>query len=141
MPTLDWNVSFHRFETEINGIASFPKKDVVIIYMHCGLFQKKIQRMRTWNFQGYWRAYGNSWNQVKKSAIFTWSKNNNVEFPWDLLFGLGIPKGSSTTLWNFLRWSFVFSRISKDKVTNPKIPGIFWKKYGSTSPAWFVFWE
>ena len=46
---LDWNVSFLRFETEINGIASFPKKNVVIIYMHCGLFQKKLhilQRMR-----------------------------------------------------------------------------------------------
>ena len=41
LPTLDWNVSFLRFETEINGIASFPKKNVVIIYMHCGLFQKK----------------------------------------------------------------------------------------------------
>ena len=41
LPTLGWNVSFLRFETEINGIASFPKKNVVIIYMHCGLFQKK----------------------------------------------------------------------------------------------------
>ena len=41
LPTLGWNVSFLRFETEINGIASFPKKNVVIIYMHYGLFQKK----------------------------------------------------------------------------------------------------
>ena len=38
---LDWNVSFLRFETEINGIASFPKENVVIIYMRFGLFQKK----------------------------------------------------------------------------------------------------
>ena len=46
-----------------------------------------------------------------------------------------------TILWNFLRWSFVFSRISKDKVTNLKIPGIFWKKYVSTTPVWIFFWN
>ena len=27
LPTSDWNVSFLSFETEINGIASFPKKE------------------------------------------------------------------------------------------------------------------
>ena len=45
LTTLDWNVSFLWFEIEINGIASFPKKNkknnIVIIYMHYGLFQKK----------------------------------------------------------------------------------------------------
>ena len=46
-----------------------------------------------------------------------------------------------TILWNFLRWSFVFSRISKDKVTNLKIPGSFWKKCVSTTPVWIFFWN
>ena len=64
-----------------------------------------------------------------------------MEFLWDLVFGLGIPKGCCTILRNFLRWSFVFSRISKDKVTNLKIPGIFWKKYVSTTPVWIFFWN
>ena len=36
-------------------------------------------------------------------------------------------------------WSFVFARISNDKVTNQKIPGIFWKKYVSTTPVWMFF--
>ena len=58
-----------------------------------------------------------------------------------LVFGLGIPKGCSTILWNFQRWMFVFSRISKDKETNLKIPEIFWKKYVSTTPVWMFFWN
>ena len=64
-----------------------------------------------------------------------------MQCPWVLVFGLGIPRGGSTILWNFLRWSFVFSRISKDEVTNLKIPGIFWKKYVSTTPVWIFFWN
>ena len=42
MPNL--NVSRLRFETEINSIASFPKKTVVVIYMYNGLFQKKSKQ-------------------------------------------------------------------------------------------------
>ena len=41
LPMLDWNVSFLKFETVINRIASFPDKNVVIIYMYYGLFQEK----------------------------------------------------------------------------------------------------
>ena len=40
LPTLGWNVSFLRFETEINGIASFPKKNVVIITCIVGYSRK-----------------------------------------------------------------------------------------------------
>ena len=66
---LDWNVFFLRFETEINRIASFPKKNVMIIYMYYGLFKKN-------------------------------PKNEDSEFP-----------------------------------------GIFWKKYVSTTPVWILFWN
>ena len=127
LPTLDWNVSILRFESEINGIASFPKKNVVIIYMHCGLFQKK-KKNEDMEFPGVLKSIWKFQGSSKKECNFHLIKNNHVEFPWDLVFGLGIPKGCSTILWNFWRWSFVFSRISKDKVTNLKIPGIFWKK-------------
>ena len=47
LPTSDWNVSFLRFETEINLNSSFPKKTVVIIYIY-GPFQNKSK-------QGGWR--------------------------------------------------------------------------------------
>ena len=110
LPTLYWNVSFLRFETEINGIASFPKKNVVIIYMHCGLFM---------HIHSYMYCGG----------IVV------------LVFGLGIPKGCSTILWNFQRWRFAFSRIFKDNETNLKIPGIFLKKYVSTTPCLNAFLE
>ena len=33
--------SFLRFENETNWTASFPNKNLVIIYMYYGLFQKK----------------------------------------------------------------------------------------------------
>ena len=45
-----------------------------------------------------------------------------------------------TILWNFLRWSFVFSRISKDKVTNLKIPGFFGKRI-LQPPVWIFYWN
>ena len=40
LPTSDGNVSFLRFEAEINRNSSFPKKTVVIIYIY-GSFQQK----------------------------------------------------------------------------------------------------
>ena len=95
--------------------------------------------LRTWNFQGYWRAYGNSREQVKKEWNLHLIKKI-VEFTCVLVFGLGISKGCSTILWNFQRWSFVFSKISKTKVRNLKISGIFSKKYVN-HPCLDLFWN
>ena len=139
---LDWNVSFLRFETAINWIASFPKKTVVIIYMYHGLFQKKSKQGQRevedmefpgvlksiWKFQGSWR----------KKVEFSPNQKEIVEFLWVLVFGLRISKGCSTILWNLQGWSFVFSRISKGKVTTLKIAGIFSKKYVNTTPVYIL---
>ena len=101
LPTLDWNISFLRFETEINGIASFPKKNVVIIYI-----QKKSKRMRAWNFQGYWKAYCGSskkvirGDQVKKECNFYLIKKQS----YGISMGLGF-----CSSWNSqgLQYNFV----------------------------------
>ena len=102
---------------------------------------KRKSQNKDMEFPGVLKSLWKFQESSKKEYNFHLIKNNHVEFPWVLLFGLGIPKGCSTILWNFLRWSFVFSRISKDKVTNLKIPGIFWKKYVSTTPVWIFFWN
>ena len=65
------------------------------------------------------RACRNSTGELKKKWNFRqWSKKNHVEFPSVLVFRLGDPKVCHTILWNIQTWSFVFSRISKAKVTN-----------------------
>ena len=75
-----------------------------------GYFRKKLQGvLKTWNFQG-------------------WSRKNYVQFPWVLVFGLGISKVCRTILWNFQWWSFVFLGISKGKVTVLNNRGFFSKK-------------
>ena len=65
------NVSFLRFETGKSN-CQFSKKECGD-YLHIlWTIPEKTQRMRTWNFLGYWRrAYGNSRDQVKMSGIFT----------------------------------------------------------------------
>ena len=126
LPMLDWNVSllYQVWNWDKSNCQAFPKKNVVIIYMYYGLFQKKSKEWghgiskvlkSRWEFQG---SSEKEWN-------FHLIQKNHVEFPWILFFGLGIPKGRSTILWNFLRLSFFFSRICKDTVTNLKISGIF----------------
>ena len=68
-------------------------------------------------------------------------KRNSVEFPWVLAFGLGNSNGCSTIWWNFQGWSFNLSGISKEKVTNLKIPGIFFKKVCPQHPLFGFFLE
>ena len=67
----------------------------------------------------------------------------NAEFPGVLVFCFGISKGSSTILWNFQEWSFVFSGISRGKVKKWKIPEGFSKSMSSTllHPVWLFFWN
>ena len=45
-----------------------------------------------WNFQGLIE------DKVELPRV---TKKNNVEFPWFLVFGLGISEGSNKILWNF----------------------------------------
>ena len=84
------------------------------------LLQKKIKQggLRIWNFH-------------------RWSRKGCVEFPWVLVFGLGNPNGCNTILWNFQGWSVILSGISKGKVTNLKVPEVFFKKVcpQSTHPS------
>ena len=75
-----------------------------------GYFRKKLQGvLKTWNFQG-------------------WSRKKYVQFPWVLVFVLGISKVCRTILWDFQWWNFVFLGISKGKVTILNNPGFFSKK-------------
>ena len=84
------------------------------------LLQKKIKQggLRIWNFH-------------------RWSRKGCVEFSWVLVFGLGNPNGCNTILWNFQGWSVILSGISKGKVTNLKVPEVFFKKVcpQSTHPS------
>ena len=101
LPTSHWNVSFLRFDTEINQIASFPKDTVVFIYMYYGLFQKISKRgFMTWNFKVYSRAYGNSRDQeqnfhlIKKNrgismGLGFWSWNSRGEASFFPEFPMG----------------------------------------------------
>ena len=95
--------------------------------MYYGLFQKNPTK-ENMKFPGVlkitWKFRGSS----EKESNFHLIKKNHVAFPWVLVFGHGIPNSCSAILLNFLR-SFIFSRISKDKVTNPKTPGILSEFY------------
>ena len=76
------------------------------------------------------RACGNTRGQLKKKWNFQWcSRKSQVEFPWVLVFELGLSKGCHTILQNFQGWKLVFSGISRGKVTNLKIPGVFSETY------------
>ena len=80
-------------------------------------------------------ACGNSSRQLKKKWNFPgWSRYHD-EFPWVLVFGLGIFKGCHTIFQNFQVWIFVFSRISNGKVINLKVPGFFSKHYVLNPPC------
>ena len=46
-----------------------------------------------------------------------------MEFPWVLVFDLGIFKECQAILQNFQGSKLVFTGISKGKVTNLKLPG------------------
>ena len=127
LPTSHWNVSFLRFDTEINQIASFPKDTVVFIYMYYGLFQKISKRgFMTWNFKVYSRAYGNSRDQEQNFHLI---KKKSWNF-----------HGSRFLVLEFQGWSFVFSRISNGKVTNLKITWIFFEKSMSQLLDWIFSW-
>ena len=68
-------------------------------------------------------------------------EKNSVEFPWVLVFDLGRSNGCDTIWWNFQGWSFILSGISKGKVTNLQIPGVFFKKkYVLNTPCLDFFW-
>ena len=102
---------------------------------------KRKSQNKDMEFPGVLKSLWKFQESSKKEYNFHLIKNNHVEFPWVLLFGLGIPKGRRTLLWIFLRWNFVSSRISKDKVTNLKIPEIFWKCMFQTPLPEFFFWN
>ena len=141
LPTLDWNASFHRFETEINGIASFPKKNVVIIYMHCGLFQKKSKEWRHGISRGIKEDMEIPEIKLKRVQFSPNQKTIMWNFPWVLVFGLGIPKCCST--YNFVEFPEVklcFLQNFQGQSDKPKNSRDF-LKYSSTTHVWFFFSE
>ena len=103
----------------------------------CGLFQKKCKQGRGVEGWGHGfsrgiaeRACGNSRGTLKKKWDFQGcSRKSHLEFPWVLVFDLGISKGCHTILQNFRGQKLVFSGISKGKVTNLKILEGFSEKY------------
>ena len=81
-------------------------------------------RLRTLNFQGYWR--NGMWilqRSIKKDVKFPGSFKKNP-----LVFNFGVFKRCPIILQNFQELKIVFSRTSKVKVTNIKIPGSFYRK-------------
>ena len=86
---------------------------------------KKRKSMR--KFQGSIKK------EVGFLGVINWSRKNHWGFSWVLAFGvvqISKPrKECATILQNFLRWTLFSQKftISKDKVTNWKIPGFFQK--------------
>ena len=100
-----------------------------------------IQGLSAWNFHSRGieeRAHENISVQLKRSGITGGSqRKNNVKFPWVLVFELGVSKGWHTILQNCQGWKLVFSKISKGKVTNLKIPErVFQKSVTTTQLVW-----
>ena len=52
---------------------------------------------------------------------------NNLEFLVVLVLGLKISESCNTVLWSFYGWSPILAPISRGKVKNLKIPGVFSK--------------
>ena len=100
-----------------------------------------IQGLSAWNFHSRGieeRAHENISVQLKRSGITGGSqRKNNVKFPWVLVFELGVSKRWHTILQNCQGWKLVFSKISKGKVTNLKIPErVFQKSVTTTQLVW-----
>lgn len=64
-----------------------------------------------------------------------------VELPGIFVSGFRISKWCDTILWNVQGWSFDFSGISKDRVTNLETTEFFSKKGMSLASVWIFFWN
>ena len=64
---------------------------------------KRKSQNKDMEFPGVLKSLWKFQESSKKEYNFHLIKNNHVEFPWVLLFGLGISKGRRTLLWIFLR--------------------------------------
>ena len=91
------------------------------------------------------RACRNSRGQLKKKWNFQGHsrKTHAEEFPWVLVFNLGIFKECHIILLNFQWWKFVFPGFSKGKVTNLKIlgGGDFSVKHILNPPCFDFIWN
>ena len=102
---------------------------------YIGLFQKKTNKgeggLRIWNFQGH--QSNRVWNFQR------WPRNNYVEFPGVLVFGLGISDRCNTVLHSSHQgWRIDLSEISTEG-NKWRIPGVFQKSMFSTPPPPFCF--
>ena len=90
------------------------------------------------------RACGNSRSQLKKKWNFqgcSRKTDSGISLSlgfWRWNFQNGYRPHN---LQNFQRWKLVFFRISKDKVTNLKIPGFFFIKVYPQPPLFGFFWN
>ena len=117
---------------------NIPVKKLLKLWNYFTIFirlfcQKKSKQgwLRIWNFQGYLKNRMQRFQEsIKQKWNFQgWSRKNHVEFPFVLVSGFGISNGCKTVL----------SGISRGKVTNLKIPGVFSKNYVLKPPALFAF--
>ena len=127
-------IYFRRLSMSTSDQNLYTEFLKTIPWISMGYSRKKTNRMevggggrggfRIWNFQGYQR--NSMWNfqgVIKKKEMEfprVTKKKNNMEFTGVLVFGIGISEGSNTILWNFQRWSFVLSGISRGKVKKRK---------------------
>ena len=113
-------------------------------YCLLGYFQKKLkQGLRTWNFQGVlkkelWKFQESIKKVLQFPLVF---KRDSCRISMGLGFWPWNFQGCHTILQNFQGWKLVFSRISKGKVTNLKIPGGFSRKVYPQSPLFGFFLE
>ena len=122
------------------------KKELVAVYI-CNFYKKYILSKLKMGYSSRKkiqeeRACGNSIGQLKNEVEFPGViKKNYVKFPWLLVFDLGISKGCHKILQNFHQgWNLASSGISEGKVTNLKIPRVFFKTI-HPQPHLDCFWN
>ena len=121
-------------------------------FIYIGLFQKTSkQGVGDWGMEFprgiKEKACWNSTGQLKNTWNFQqWLKKIMWNFHRSWFFFLKFPRGATQLCGISKGEVFAFSKISKGKVTNPKIPGSFFKKVCPQpatlpSPRFDFFWN
>ena len=116
MTLLKWDHENQAIDNRIIPLHATGTLNIGCIWLGCSVGNSR--KKKQWE-----RRYGISWG-IKKGACEIsrvnwsfqgWPRKNSVEIPGDLVFGLGIFKGSNTILWTLQEWSFILHGISRGK--------------------------
>ena len=137
MPTLDWNVFFLRFETEINRIASFPKKNVMIIYMYYGLFKKNPKNEDS-EFPGsFWKKY------VSTTPVWILFWNSPIMLKYGQLeLKKNPPILGNWSRWDInLKWPLILKETMKKGANSPYTPYYYMLQKCTKKTLWPLFMD